>query len=428
MGTDRPDRLGRERLGRESAYLLLSWPVLLVGFCVIFTLAAVGVLLVVVWVGIPILLLALGLARGLAQAERGAQHRWLDRPVVEGAYRPRVPGRSWHRAALDAVTDPQAWLDLLFACLAWIVSTVTWSIAITWWSAVIAGLSAPLWGYPLYSVWGGEGTASLIFGGASATTEVVFNLGLGLLALLTLRPVIHTLTSAQTELFAAILGSSGLRARVDDLQASRSAAQDAEAGALRKLERDLHDGPQQRIVRLQMDLGRALSKLEDDPATARAAVESSMTQARETLDELRSLSRGIASPILLDRGLAAALDDLAARSVVPARLRTNLVGIDAGIPVRVQNATYYLVPEALTNAAKHSGATAVEIGATLSEGMLRLTVSDDGRGGAGFGTGSGLPGLRDRVRGLDGRFEVSSPPGGPTTLTALLPCEPETRG
>lgn len=131
------------------------------------------------------------------------------------------------------------------------------------------------------------------------------------------------------------------------------------------------------------------------------------------------LSRGIASPILLDRGIAAALDDLVARSALPARLTSNLAG--RRVPERVQNAAYYLVSESLTNAAKHSGASRVDVDARLSEGMLRITVRDDGCGGATFAAGSGLPGLRDRVRGLDGRLDVDSPPGGPTVLAALLP-------
>lgn len=416
-------RVVLERLGRESTYLLLSWPILLTAFVVLITLAATGLGLLVVWVGVPILMATVALARLIAQAERATQHVWLGRPPIQEAYRPGAPGETWWQRVRRMATDPQHGLDLVFGLFAWVVSTVTWCLAITWWSIAIAGLTTPLWWFGIPLPDDAVGPARLLFGVTSSMAAVVGNVLLGLLAALTLPAVIHGLTLAQTQLFGAILGSSALQARVDDLRTSRDAAQDAEAGALRKLERDLHDGPQQRLVRLQMDLGRARTKLADNPAAAGPALDSALAQAKATLDELRLLSRGIASPILLDRGLAAALDDLVARSAIPARLTTNLHGQEGQVPVRVQNATYYLVSEALTNAAKHSGAPRVDVDAHLSEQMLRVTVRDEGRGGAAFATGTGLVGLRDRVRGLDGRLDISSPPGGPTVLTALLPAD-----
>lgn len=417
--TMRPHPVRRilERLGRESVYLLLSAPVTLAAFVVLLMLTATGLALVIVWVGIPILLATAATARVVAQGERAVQRSWLGRPEIEGSYRAAKPDETGWQAVRRILTDPQRGLDLLFGLIAWVVSTVTWCVTVVWWTVALAGLLSPAWTWIAANSPSQSGWVPL----APYAPEVLVNVMIGFVAALTLPAVVHSLTQGQTQLFGAILGATGLQARVEHLQTSRDAAQDAEAGALRKLERDLHDGPQQRLVRLQMDLGRALTKLEDDPASARAAVESSMTQARDTLDELRLLSRGIASPVLLDRGLGAALEDLVDRSAIPARLTTNLHGRDSGIPERVQNATYYIVSEALTNAAKHSGAARVDVGAHLSEDMLRITVRDEGRGGAVVGVGTGLVGLRDRLQGLDGRLEVSSPPGGPTVLTALLP-------
>ena len=173
-----------------------------------------------------------------------------------------------------------------------------------------------------------------------------------------------------------------------------------------------------------MDLGRALHQVDADPAKARAAMESSLAQAQQTLDELRNLSRGIAPPILVDRGLVAALDGLIARSAIPVSFTTNLPRDRRPdeIPARVQDAAFYVVSEALTNAAKHSGAAHAEVEVHFGEQILRVTVRDEGRGGATYGVGSGLVGLRDRLAGLDGSLDVYSPAGGPTVLTAILPC------
>jgi signal transduction histidine kinase len=210
-----------------------------------------------------------------------------------------------------------------------------------------------------------------------------------------------------------------LRARLVELQASRArlvAATDAER---RRIERDLHDGTQQRLVSIAMSLGLAEAKLPADPEHAKPIVAETRTALAVALAELRDLTQGIYPTILSERGLPGALDELCGRSALTAHLRLFL---DGRLPIPVETAAYYVVSEALTNAAKHSQAAEVRVAASCSGGTLTVEVADEGVGGAGKGEGSGLRGLADRVEALDGRLTVSSPPGRGTTLRAEFPC------
>ena len=199
---------------------------------------------------------------------------------------------------------------------------------------------------------------------------------------------------------------------------------DAEAQGLRRLERDLHDGPQQRLVRLTMDLSTAERRLADeDPDAAAPLVSYALTQAKEALDELRALSRGIAPPILADRGLGAALAAAVARSPIDVELDVSLPSPDVRrLPAGVENTAYFVVAEALANAAKHSQARTGVVSVELDGDVLWVQVADDGVGGASLAKGHGLAGLADRVAALDGKLGVDSPVGGPTVLTAEIPC------
>jgi len=224
---------------------------------------------------------------------------------------------------------------------------------------------------------------------------------------------------------ALLSGVAELRERVAEAEASRDvaraqreAAVSAEATALRRLERDIHDGPQQRLVRLAMDLGRADLQFDSDLHAARATVAEALTQTRETLEELRALSRGIAPPILVDRGLRAALTALAGRSTVPVDLDLPDVGRLAD---NIETTAYFVVAEALTNVAKHSGASECKVTLQLSAYGMLVTVEDDGVGGASLAKGHGLTGLLDRVRAAGGDLTLISPVDGGTKLTAILP-------
>jgi signal transduction histidine kinase len=210
-----------------------------------------------------------------------------------------------------------------------------------------------------------------------------------------------------------------LLARLGELQASRARLVEATEAERRRIERDLHDGTQQRLVSLAMTLGLADSKLTSDPA----ALGPVLAEAREALtlalEELRELSQGIHPGVLVERGLAAALDELSRRTALPTRLE---LAIEGAVPEQVGAAAYFVASEALTNAAKHSHANEVRLTAAFDGETLVLEISDDGIGGAGPGGGSGLRGLADRVEALGGRLTVSSPPGRGTTLRVAIPC------
>jgi signal transduction histidine kinase len=217
---------------------------------------------------------------------------------------------------------------------------------------------------------------------------------------------------------AAFTQRAGGSRRIAQLESTRAGAVDAQDTELRRIERDLHDGAQARLVALGMSLGMAEQKLASDPAAAQALLAEARVGAREALAELRDLARGIHPPVLADRGLAAAISTLADRS--PLR-----VDVSVDLPARpapaVETAAYFVAAEALANAGKHAGAETVAISAGRQGDALALAISDDGQGGADPG-GVGLTGLRQRVEALDGTLTVSSPEGGPTMLRAVIPC------
>ena len=207
--------------------------------------------------------------------------------------------------------------------------------------------------------------------------------------------------------------------RIDVLTSTRAGAVDAQEEKLRRIERDLHDGAQARLVALGMSLGMAEQKLDAaEPAEARELLAEARAGAEHALRELRDLARGIHPPVLADRGLEAAVRSLADLSPLQVS-----VSVDVGerSPVAVESAAYFVSAEGLANAAKHAQATRVEIRIARRGALLRIEIIDDGVGGADL-EGSGLRGLRGRVQALDGTFRLVSPPGGPTVLTAELPC------
>jgi signal transduction histidine kinase len=210
-----------------------------------------------------------------------------------------------------------------------------------------------------------------------------------------------------------------LRARLAELGASRARLVEAASDERRRIERNLHDGAQQRLVSIAMSLGLAEARLRADPGGVAPIVREAREELALALAELRELSQGIYPSALSERGLAAALDDLARRAALPIVLDASLPG---RLPEQVEGAAYFVVCEALTNTAKHSHGNVVRIAVAIEDGVLVLEVVDDGIGGAGGATGTGLRGLADRVEALGGRFTVASPPGRGTTVRAEIPC------
>ncbi|MFF0659183.1 MULTISPECIES: sensor domain-containing protein [Micromonospora] len=210
-----------------------------------------------------------------------------------------------------------------------------------------------------------------------------------------------------------------LSLRVAELTATRAAALDAHAVELRRIERSLHDGTQNRLVAVNVLLGAARRAVRRDPARADEILERAQNAAEQALGELRTVVRGILPPVLGDRGLAGALAGLAAECAVPCRLR---VDVDGRCAAAVEATAYFVVAEALTNVVRHSGAGAVDVAVRRERDRLFVTVTDDGRGDADETRGSGLTGIRRRVEAYDGRMTLTSPPGGPTRMHVELPC------
>jgi signal transduction histidine kinase len=247
-------------------------------------------------------------------------------------------------------------------------------------------------------------------------------LPIGLVLLFAAPWVVHGLVWLDLYLMGRLLGRHSLRERVRHLEQTRALAVDDTAATLRRIERDLHDGAQARLVALAMDLTMMRHRLREeapDLAATRALVDAAHTHAKEAIGELRDLARGIHPPVL-DRGLAEALHTLAARSPVPVVVTVDLRQRPAPA---IETIAYFCASELVTNVARHSGAQLATVDVAERDGALELRVSDDGVGGAGAATtsGTGLSGLTDRVRTVDGTLSVNSPVGGPTVVRVRLP-------
>lgn len=426
-------RAGWSQVGRELGYLIPNLPITIAGFVVMITGFSVGLGLVPLFlVGLPILVATLFAARGMATFERGRLGLLLGHPVGPVHYRPAGPGR-WGRI-FGFLRDPQLWKDWGFFIVSFPIRLATWSIAITWVVGSFGGLTYLLWEWSLPRGEDNKGLAELI-GWPGRAADIVFNTAVGLVMALLLPWVLRVLTSTEAAVAVTMLTNENtvLRARTDELSRSRQAVVRAEADTLRRVERDIHDGPQQRLVRLTMDLEAVQRRIADDPAAASEIVDSALVQTKEALTELRALSRGIAPPILTDRGLHAALVAAAARCPIP-----TVVNFDAEVatrlPAAVENAAYFVVTEALTNVAKHSAAhqcvvAVQQFGSAGAAGaQLQLRISDDGQGGAATGKGHGLAGLVDRLAGVDGRLTVDSPDGLGTVIAADIPLPTDNSG
>jgi signal transduction histidine kinase len=415
--------LGRliRQIGVDSAYLFVGFPLALVSFVVVLTLFSTGAGMLITIVGIPILVAAFYAARGFADLERMRIRPVINGPAPRPRYRQAPPGSGAWRTLFTPFGDGQSWLDLLHAMVHWILATIGWSFMITWWAGALGGITSVAWLWSIPKGSDNKDLNQLIGLPDSYLAEVGLQTLIGVFFLVTLPLVIRGCALLSAQFSRVVLsGLADMRQQVTELSVQRDSAVSAEATALRRLERDIHDGPQQRLVRLAMDLGRARQQLDTNPDAARATIDEALGQTRETLDELRALSRGIAPPILTDRGLAAALHALAARGLIPVNLA---VDPELGrLPAVTENTAYFVVAEALANVAKHSRATACAVAVGRVNGRLQVAIVDDGQGGAHVAKGHGLSGLTDRVRAAGGTLSMSSPVGGPTEIRAELPC------
>lgn len=417
-----PPRSRVRQFGHDAGYLLGNWFMLLLGFIAVITLVVTGVSTAIIWVGIPIMAGGLLTARGIASAER----RWIasvsHRPLLPSPYLPARADATTLQRLLRPLTDPQSWLDVLWTLVGFVISTLGFCIALTWCVGALATVGGPLASIITENIFGEDqtGLGELLGLPLPLMFDVATQFVAGLLFLVSAPFVLRGWTKVQTGLSDLLLNSrADSQAQIATLTQSRAAVRQAESDALRRLERDIHDGPQQRLVRLSMDLARAKRQAATDPEKAEQLIAEAMTATQDTLAELRQLSRGIAPPVLVDRGLEAAIMESAARSVVPVTVYADL---PQDLPDHVETAAYFVVSEALANLNKHSGATSAEVFIGVQDQWLFATVSDDGLGGASPAKGHGLRGLGDRLAGVDGTLTVTSPEGGPTTIEAVIPC------
>ncbi len=413
------------QLAIDTAYVLVGFPLGVVTFVIVITGLSVGLGLLITLLGIPILVATLFTARGFAELERARITSVLHLPRLRVRYKKADPTANAWRRPFSTLSDIQAWLDFLHGFVRFPIAVTGFTIVVTWWACALGGLTYGLWDWALPHNPDNYELPELLGFQDTAQTRIGFYLIVGVLFTITLPYVVRGCALAEAWVARGLLtGVAALRNQVADLEvgqataeARTAAAVSAEATALRRLERDIHDGPQQRLVRLAIDLGRAKHQIATDPAAATITVDEALAQAREALDELRTLSRGIAPPILTDRGLVSAVAALAARATVP-------VSLDTGEPVRLdplaEQTAYFAIAEALTNVCKHSDATRATISIRVSADRLTAGVFDDGRGGAHLSKGHGLAGLADRLHAAGGQLWVSSPAGGPTSITVEL--------
>jgi len=387
----------------------------LAAFVVCTTLFSLGVGLLVLVVGLFILVACLIVA-GWSSRMTMALLGYAGITLPPTRYPAAGPG---FRGKLRRLAYPQSWRDLLHVLVNFILSTISFSLALTWVFGGLGGVTHWFW-----SRWLPQPTEGLpaLLGYPGRLAELTFNAVLGALLLITAPFVLRGLVRLHGAVAYALLvdETPALRQQVSELTQSRKAAGEAEVHTLRRLERDLHDGPQQRLVRLGMDLSAAQRRLDDDPVQARALLSEALQESQDTLAEIRTLSRGIAPPILAERGLHAAITALAARGTIPTSVEID----DVELSDAAQNAAYFVVAEALANVEKHSRARHASVELRRVGALAVINISDDGIGGAAVAKGQGLSGLADRLAGVDGTLTVSSQTGGPTQLTATIPQQP----
>ncbi|MFE4623278.1 sensor histidine kinase [Streptomyces mirabilis] len=365
--------LGRQTW-KEIAHLLANLPVSIFGFVYVVTLVSTGAGLAVTAIGLPLLAGGLRGTRLLGRLERARARKLLGVRIDEPSPMP-VRGTGFFPWLWSSLRDPVAWRTVLYDFIRLPWGIVTFTVTLT----------------SLFLLW----------------------------------PVLPFLARGLTNVDRAMVRgllspSDELERRIAELESDRGVVVDTAAADLRRIERDLHDGAQARLVNLAMGLGLAKEKILEGQAdeTVAAMVDEAHGEVKLALQELRDLARGIHPAVLTDRGLDAALSSIASRCTVP-------VKVTADLPTRpaaaIEGIAYFTVSELLQNVSKHSGARSASVDVWRTDERLLIQVQDDGRGGAALDGGTGMAGLADRLGAVDGLFVIDSPPGGPTTITAELP-------
>ncbi|MFE4868882.1 sensor histidine kinase [Streptomyces sp. NPDC056682] len=408
------------RTFREFAHLLLSLPIGIVLFVWSVTLVSVSAGLLITFLGIPLMAAGLMGCRAFGVVERARARALLGVEIGEPQpVRARGGLMSWIGGVLKSGVS---WRHLLYAFLQMPWAIFTFAAVVPLWTTGWLLFSYPLWRwvFPAYTGMGGI----QLYGDdhhqvyLDSPFEIAVTSLVGLLITLAVPWLIRGFATVDKVMVTGLLGPSRLEERVTELESDRGVVVDTSAADLRRIERDLHDGAQARLVALAMDLGLAKEKLTEDPHAAARMVDEAHGEVKVALQELRDLARGIHPAVLTDRGLDAALSSVASRCTVP-------VQVEVDLPARpvpaIEGIAYFTVSELLQNVSKHSGARRASVDVWRAGDRVMLQVSDNGRGGADASSGSGLAGLAERLGSVDGILMVDSPRGGPTTITAELP-------
>ena len=399
-------------------HLCLDLLIATIGFTFVVTMASTaGSLIVLFPAAIVVAWLGMLGTHAYATVERSRFAALLGTTLHDPA--PRAEGRNWWYRFVWRFKTASRWKELGYALLHFPLAVITTTIASTLWASGVV-----LLGLPLFVGRFASGSAQLGFLEVGPGPGVALLSLLGLVVLAVVAPWATTwLAELDRAVGRLLLGRSErveFEERVSELQTSRAAAVDSAEAERRRIERDLHDGAQQRLIAVAMDLGVARQAMETDPGRAKELVSEAHDEVKAALKELRDLVRGIHPVILEDRGLDAALSAVVARAGVPVELR---VDVSPRPSPSVESAAYFIVSEALTNVARHARASRATVEIVRRRDRLTIVVSDDGVGGASRDTGgTGLRGLEERVAALDGWMQVVSPVGGPTTLLVEVPC------
>lgn len=379
-----------------AGYLAVGMFASIAWFVATVVMLSVSLPLLVVLIGFPLMFLSFGVIGAMAGVER-RRARWIGVTIEPRPLRRSTSAMGWLWVRLG---DPARWRQVAY----FLLGIVLWPVA--------ALLALSLWGLAVQAVFS-------IFEVNVITFVLQAVVGVALLGFAPRATV--WLARAGAAVGGFLLGpdeATQLRQRVDDLSGQRDEILEAVAAERRRIERNLHDGVQQQLVALGIDLGLAAQKIDDDPAAASVLVDEARDKTRALIGELRTIGRGLHPAILEDRGLDAALSAVVSNARIPITLDVQ-PGLD--LPVDTEETAYFVASEAVSNIMKHSGARVASIKIYDRGDVLHLSIHDDGRGGADQASGTGLAGMAARVGGVDGRFDLHSPAGGPTTLTIELP-------
>ncbi|QIB46158.1 sensor histidine kinase [Streptomyces aureoverticillatus] len=411
--------------GARGLYLAI---VSLAGSITLFVFAVLSIAFIVLGIGVFTTPWVLTAVRKFADLRRVQADEWADVHIPSPYRKYPADLRSGVTGQVERCSlmlkDPATWRDLQ-----WLLVDMTAGFVVVIFAPAL--VLYPVYGWvlalgvwkPIYNAGGGEWYGFIhVNSQMAANGAAALGTGLAVLALFANPAIVrgHFLLSRTLLAPTASMRERALTQRVDRLEETRHDAVDTSAAELRRIERDLHDGAQARLVAMGMDLGTIEALVEKDPAKAKEMLAKARQNSGEALTELRDLVRGIHPPVLAERGLGDAVKALALRLPVATDVDVDLAG-RADEPVEA--AAYFAVSETLTNAVKYAEADRIWVDVHHEHGMLRIAVTDNGKGGAAVGTGSGLSGIERRLGTFDGVLAVSSPVGGPTMVTMEIPCE-----